>query len=440
MTPELSPLLQERTGHPVAVFGYGVTGRALEAHLESTGWAVEIYDEKAAAPARQVFTREAANRCRTVVYSPGFRQNHPWLELARKEGCLCLAETDFAGILWRGKVIGVTGTNGKTTTCEFLAEVLERHGYKVVCAGNIGVPLVACLGTENTEAAIAVLEISSFQAEALKYIRLDHLLWTNFSETHLDQHGSLSAYFLAKWNLTERASGGRFIAGEGVRAYMGVCGAQLPEGMTLDEVPAVERDFPESSAYAHPGQKANLALALALLEDYGLGREKVVELACQFAPRKNRLRKVTEVQNICFWNDSKATNFAATITALRTFTAPVLWIGGGQNRGGSIEQFVHSIAPYIKRAYTIGETGPEIGELLAKAEVPAHAFSQLEAAVHTAFAEAVHGDHIVLSPGFSSQDAFTGYAERGAVFERVAQQLEGHTTPTQKSYNFKESL
>lgn len=436
----MSPLLRERTASAVAVFGYGVTGQAVVAYLKSVGWATEIYDQKGGAGVRKEFTEADAMRCRTVVCSPGFRKEHAWLEVARKADCLCLAETDFASLLWQGKIIAVTGTNGKTTTCEYIAEVLRRKGRRVICSGNIGTPLIACLGEENTQETIAVLEVSSFQAESLSHLRVDNLVWTNFSETHLDQHGTLWAYYTAKWNLVKRVQGGKVFAGEGVREYMEAYGLALPTGVTLQEPREVMQEFPTSSAFAHPGQKKNLALAIALLKEYGVSAEDALEVAAKFAPRKNRLQKVVEINGISFWNDSKATNFAATLSALRTFRRPVIWIGGGQDRGGGIEHFAHAVAPYIKRAYTIGETRKKLGELLAIEETPAHAFEELDTAVRAAFAEAKEGDNIVLSPGFSSQDAFVGYAERGAVFERSARQLEQEHTHRPEPLILKESL
>lgn len=440
MDPKKSPLLKERTASAVAVFGYGVTGHAAEVYLKSVGWAAEIYDQKGGAGVRSEFTEADAKRCRTVVFSPGFRKDHAWLELARKQGCLCLADTDFAGLLWEGKVIAVTGTNGKTTTCEFIAEMLRKSGRNAICSGNIGKPLVACLGEENTEESIAVLEVSSFQAETLSHLRVDHMLWTNFSETHLDQHGTLSAYFEAKWNLVTRVRGGTVYAGDGVKEYMGFFGMELPAGVKLEEPRPDAWEFPESSAFTHPGQKRNLALALAVLKEYGVSADEVLEVVKRFAPRKNRLQKVVEVRGVSFWNDSKATNFAATLAALRTFTQPVLWIGGGQDRGGGIVHFAHAVAPYIKRAYIIGETKEKLGELLAIEGRSAHAFEELDSAVRAAFADAEEGDNIVLSPGFSSQDAFVGYAERGAVFERSARQLEQEQIKRSEPLILKECL
>ena len=196
-SPELQPLLAA----PVAIFGAGVSGLGVCAMLASLGAEGVIYDAKG-----NEFDLKRARLHRLVVFSPGFPPEHPWLELARTAGCECRGELDFAAPFWRGSVIAVTGTNGKTTLTEFLVHALREIGQVAYATGNVGFSFAQLVAEKKggTAESIAVCEVSSFQAETMREMRPDATLWTNFAEDHLERHPTLESYFGAKWNLVAR--------------------------------------------------------------------------------------------------------------------------------------------------------------------------------------------------------------------------------------------
>src|SRR5208283_1591993 len=182
MPIKIPEFLSSRLGRPVAVMGAGVSGDGTLRLLSRLGAKAVVYDKRGCE-----FTAERAREHGLVVFSPGFPLLHPWLECARKAGCICMAEIDFASVFWLGRIVAVTGTNGKTTLTEFLAHALGAAGIRARAAGNIGLPLTQLVAEEGGGApqAIAVCEVSSFQAEPLGHFRADASLWTNFAEDHL---------------------------------------------------------------------------------------------------------------------------------------------------------------------------------------------------------------------------------------------------------------
>ncbi|HEY4989782.1 MAG TPA: Mur ligase family protein, partial [Opitutaceae bacterium] len=219
--------LGSRLARPVAVLGKAVSGQGTGVLLGTLGSSAVFYDQSGTA-----FTAEAARRHDLVVFSPGFSLHHPWLEAARKSGCICMAEIDFASLFWGGRIVAVTGTNGKTTLTEFLSHALGVAGRRAFATGNIGLPfsrLVADEGLGSADAT-AVCEVSSFQAEQLGHFSADSLLWTNFAEDHLERHPGMESYFLAKWELVLRTPPGRLFVGTSVQRYAAQFGRTLPPG------------------------------------------------------------------------------------------------------------------------------------------------------------------------------------------------------------------
>ena len=230
----LAPLV----ARPVAVFGAGVSGLGACALAGAMGAAHAVYDEKGSA-----FTAASAAGHRLVVFSPGFRPDHPWLALARAAGCACLGEIDFASLAWRGRIVAVTGTNGKTTLTEFLAHGLRGVGRKAVVAGNVGRSFAGIAAGEGADSrdTTAVCEVSSFQAETLVHLRADATLWTNFAEDHLERPAGMGDYFAAKAVLAGRSR--RVFAGPSVRAFAEETGCPgLPAGTVWVETGGLPPD------------------------------------------------------------------------------------------------------------------------------------------------------------------------------------------------------
>ncbi len=415
----LPEIIRSCTRRPVAVFGMGVSGKAMLSCLTSHGAHCVAYDEKPemGSGVHPLFGEREARLHDLVVYSPGFHQDHPWLAAARQAGVLCLGEMDFAALFWHGILLAITGTNGKTTLTDFLAAALRANGGEAVAVGNIGQPLSNIPEVSRSRGCVAVCEVSSFQAEGLHYLRPQAVLWTNFEEDHLDRYPDMKAYFAAKWNLVERLSRPRLFIGEQVEQWARRLGYVLPPFAKVVRREGGASLIPQNSFFTTYPQQENYLIARAYWESEGLPVSVLEETAKRFSPRKHRLCKVAEIGGASYWNDSKGTNFHAVEAALRTFEKPVLWIGGGKSKGGDLDAFVGRIAPRVSHAFLVGETAEALAHYCAKHALPHEVHPTLEAATKAAFHAARPGDTVLFSPGFSSFDQFANYAERGVCFE-----------------------
>ena len=428
LTPpaSLAPLLS----HPVAVFGGATSGLAARTLLTQLGARSEVFDERPDLPAAHAFGAPEAAAHRLVVFSPGFDARHPWLLTARAAGCTCLGELDFAALFWPGRVVAVTGTNGKTTLVEFLTHALLAEGEDVFGVGNIGFPFSRLITFRRDAGpdSIAICEVSSFQAETLQHVRPDAVLWTNFAEDHLERHPGLRAYFLAKWNLLARARPGAVFAGSSVQRYALEFGQKLPPAAGVASEGLAPEPRLNGTVFASYPQRENFALALAWWRHDGRAEAQLYAAARTFKSGRHRLARVRELRGVTFWNDSKATNFHAVEAALSTVPPPVHLIAGGRAKGGDLAAFVRRIAPRVRHLWLIGETAPALAALAAGQRVAHTVCPSLEEAVHGAFAAAQPGDHVLLSPAFASFDMFRSYADRGERFEKLVNHLG--TTPT----------
>jgi len=412
--------LASRLARPVAIMGGAVSGGGAVALLSKLGAKSVVYDRNGTE-----FTAQAAAAHELVVFSPGFSLHHPWLELARKSGSICMAEIDFASVFWRGRIVAVTGTNGKTTLTEFLARALAGAGKRAVAAGNIGQPFTRVVADEDGGApdVTAVCEVSSFQAEQLGHFYADGLLWTNFAEDHLERHPGMEAYFLAKWELALRTPPGRFFAGSSVQRFAAQFGRHVaPSASVSTEGQPPDPRLAGTAFEAYP-QRENFILAAAWWWSEGLDESALLAAARGFRPGRHRLARVETIDGVTYWNDSKATNFHAVEAALAGFGRPVVLISGGRSKGGDLPSFVRRIAPRVAHMVLLGETGPALGAACEAMGVAHTLCASLDEAVRAATAAAQPAGDVLLSPGFSSFDMFRNYEDRGDRFERAVAEL-----------------
>ncbi len=424
MSLRIPEVLQSLLGVPVAVLGGGVSGRAVLALLEKIEAKGVLFDEKQA-DARATFSAVDAASYRLVVFSPGFRPDHPWLVNARAAGCVCLGELDFAALFWRGTVLAITGTNGKTTLTEFLTHALQHVRRDARATGNVGYSFSQLVVDEagGVFDAVAVCEVSSFQAEVLVHFRADATLWINLAEDHLERHPGMRAYFDAKWRLLDRTVGGVVLAGSSVQRFAAGFGRALPADacVATEEQPADV--LLSGTIFDTYPQRENFLIAAAWWRHAGLAETELYAAAHSFKAGRHRLTRVAVREGVSYWNDSKATNFHAVEAALGSFAAPVSVILGGRAKGGDIAGFVRRIAPRAKHAFLIGETQHTLASACADHHVPFTLCSSLEEAVQKAAAGSVDGEHVLLSPGFASFDMFKSYEDRGEQFEKLVSNL-----------------
>lgn len=415
----LRPLLAK----PVAIMGGGASGQGVRQLLLALGFEAVIYDQHKGEG--KDFTPTAARRHALVIYSPGFAPEHPWLAAAAAAGAECWGEMDFASWFWRGRVVAITGTNGKTTLTEFLTHALRSRGGVATAAGNIGYPLSLLVAEQDGGAAdaFAICEVSSFQAESFRHFRAEATLWTNFGEDHLERHLTLERYFGAKWRLVVQTAPGAAFLGSSVQRFARKFDRPLTGlvGVATEEQPADPR-LAETVFKNYP-QRENFLLAAAWWQANGFEPATLFSAAASFRVAGHRLASVAEIDGVTFWNDSKATNFHAVEAALAGFDAPVVLIAGGRSKGGDIAGFVHRIAGRLKHVVLIGETGADLAFHASTFRLAHSRCATLAEAVRRAAELAQPGDHVLLSPGFASFDMFRSYEDRGTQFESLVRNL-----------------
>ncbi|EDY80418.1 UDP-N-acetylmuramoylalanine--D-glutamate ligase [Verrucomicrobiia bacterium DG1235] len=420
---ELPDWLKTRLDAPVAIFGRASSGQAANNLLESFGCECHVFDQGHEDEAWRSFGAEKAQQYKLVVCSPGFSADHPWLVAARSVGCEVVPELDLGASLWRGPIVVITGTNGKTTLTEFITSAFSSAGIEAYACGNIGRPISSLVADDCNLEAIAVCEVSSFQAEITKRLHADSLLWTNFDEDHLDRHKSLESYFKCKYTLTQLQRGDVFLFDESVKEFGERFNYAIPdEGLIDSSLDALELGVAGTVFETLPERNTYL-IARALWLRMGLDEGELIEAANNFKKSPHRMELIVNQDGISYWDDSKSTNFHAVYGALKRFENPVVWIGGGKNKGGDLPRFVARVASSISSAHLIGETSAELAAAFEEHGVPVRVYEDLEEAVAGANAMAESGSNILLSPGFASLDMFEGYSQRGEAFRRAISHL-----------------
>ena len=419
LTAQLPEWFETCLDSQVAILGSGKSGIGVKTLIEKLGGNPLLYDEGEHVGEERLFDDSSAKAAGLVVCSPGFQYDHVWIELARQNGCRVIPEFDLGASLWQGPLIAVTGTNGKTTLTSFLHEAFSHVGIESFAVGNIGKPLCELLAEDCNPEAIAVCEISSFQSEQTRELKADHVLWTNFDEDHLDRHGSMPAYFRSKYRLVANARNDSLFVDSSVYDYGVGIGLDLPKAAIVTSNHSAAELGLRGSVFETEPEKSTYLMARALWLSLELDESLLVKAAHLFEKAPHRMQYLGEKNGIRFWDDSKATNFHAVLGGLKRFEKPVVWLGGGESKGGDIEDFARRIAPKLKYASLIGKTAIQLSKALNRDRIETTIHDSLEEAVTKAFAIAALEDNIVFSPGFASFDMFENYVQRGEAFRKA---------------------
>lgn len=416
----------------IAIFGAGQSGQAARRLARSLGDAVVLFDEGGQGDAASFMASDLAG-FDAFVFSPGFAADHPWRCLVAGAGRICLSELAYAAAHWRGQLIGVTGTNGKTTLTKLLAKALAAAGHPSVAAGNIGFPLSdAVLSATNEPAAFGVVEISSFQAELCQHLELDSLLWTNFAEDHLDRYGSMEAYFEAKARLIScLGPDGHCVCGPEVVRWMERFGRAYGSCEPAADDPALLEPLAAGSVFRRHPYVENFQLAASWWERIGLPLAPLICAAEAFELDAHRLSLVAKRGGTRFWDDSKATNFHAALAAIASVGNPIVWIGGGRAKGGDLEVFAQAVAAGVEVAVVYGEVAERLADALHGQSISVVRHEQLPDAVEAAaaLADGMEGANVLFSPGFASFDQFESYGARGKMFRNLVLGLKNARPP-----------
>jgi UDP-N-acetylmuramoylalanine--D-glutamate ligase len=342
-----------------------------------------------------------------VVKSPGVPGESPLPAAARARGIPVWSEVELGYRLLRDNaLLGVTGTNGKTTTTELLAAMLRAAGRPVAAAGNIGTPLTE-VADHVAEGTSIVCELSSFQLEDVHELSCDVAVLLNLEADHLDRHGSFDAYRDAKLRIFERAR--QSVVPRG----LGLAGLEFAGDDPLPAEPLIPG--------AH--NRENAAAATVAARAVGVDDKAIAHALRTFAGVPHRLELVRELHGVRYVNDSKATNTAAARRGIAAYDAPLRLILGGSRKGEDFTAFARGLPPTIRSIELIGETADELAAALGAAGRPYRRAGDLTTAVAAAAADAQPGDVVLLSPACASYDQFENYEHRGAEFRRLVEGL-----------------
>ena len=447
--------MMELKGRKVLVVGLGKTGQALVNFLLEQGAEVWVSEKKPASELKidlkkiqekGVRIETGGHRLETflaaeiIVPSPGVPPL-PEIRAAREKGKEILAEIELARSFIKGKIIGITGTNGKSTTTTLTHRILRAAGRRSHLAGNIGTPLIR-FAPSNLKADIYVTEISSFQLEYCQNFRCEAAIFLNFSANHLDWHGSLEAYWEAKeklfLNLTEkdlailnRDDPKIWALRKKIRApaYFFSRKTRVSPGLYVEDdwiyLNCEERKplLPlESIKLPGPHNLENVLASLLAGHLFGVPGSTMRKVVSQFTGLEHRLEKVATWRGLTFYNDSKATTVEATIRALLSLRPGIVLIMGGRDKGADFSL----LRPYVKNKVShlilLGEAREKIRQAL-KGTVPMEEASTLREAVNLAVKLARRGETILLSPACTSFDMFKNFEHRGRVFKQEVRRL-----------------
>ncbi len=336
-----------------------------------------------------------------IVVSPGVDSNSKPLIWAREFGIPVIGELECAWRLCPGRVIAITGTNGKTTTTTLIGRMIEASGQRVFVLGNIGTPFSAQV-YQIRRGDFVVLEVSSFQLETIEKFKPNIAVILNFTPDHLDRYSDLSAYLSAKSRIFMNQDKGDFL----------VLNREDPIVSDLANSSEAKVVYFDSKLHVN----LNFAAAKAVASILGIGSDLCERVFLAFKGLPHRLERVGELESREFINDSKATNPQATVFALQNINKPVILIAGGRDKGFDFSKIRDFLSQKIKSIILIGETKEKMRRAFEE-KIPTKEAPDLLKAVETAFSESKRGDCILFSPMCSSFDMFRDYEHRGDIFK-----------------------
>ena len=435
------------------VVGLGKTGASCARYLARRGLTVSVTDSRRAPPGLALLGGLAASLdlrlggfdlsllegASQVLMSPGVSLQEPIAVQARARGIDVLGDVELFARAVRTPVIGITGTNGKSTVTTLMARMAEAAGRRVLAGGNLGEPALDLLSHPVPD--LYVLELSSFQLETTSTLKLTAAVVLNVSPDHLDRYATVLAYASAKARIFANAATAVLNADDPrVTAMRGAVrgGARI---VTYSTVHA-DADFSLVSSatqtlLARRGQAlldvkrmkisglhnaANALAALALGEAADLPMPKMLEVLQSFSGLPHRCEWVADIDGVRFIDDSKGTNVGATLAAVEAMPGPLVLILGGEGKGQDFTPLAAAFLPKVRHVVLIGKDAPALAAALAGV-CPTETAASMEEAVDAAQRAARPGDTVLLSPACASLDMFRDYAQRGEVFAAAVRRI-----------------
>jgi UDP-N-acetylmuramoylalanine--D-glutamate ligase len=383
-----------------------------------------------------------------IIPSPGVPADAPLLQAARANGVTIWSEVELADRFLNGRLIGITGSNGKTTTTSLIEHILKNAGFSTILAGNIGTPLISRV-EQTSDDTVTVVELSSFQLELIETFRPNISVFLNLTPDHLDRHHTLEEYGLAKARIFQNQT----------EADSAVLNADDPATTPL--APTKPQVFwfsrkqrvaqgafvrENEIVFRHDGQEEavmnlqgiplvgahnveNVLAAVAATRLAGAQPAAIAKAVRSFAGVEHRLEFVAEIGGVRYYNDSKATNVDATLKALDAFPGRILIVLGGKDKGSDYTALERALREKAILALLIGAAAEKIEKQIT-GSVAIERAGTIERAVEIASHAARPGDIVLLAPACASFDQFQNYEHRGRVFKELVHQLERQAAST----------
>lgn len=439
----------------VLVLGLAKSGEAAARLLEKLGAIVTVNDGKPfdENPAAQSLLEEGIKvicgshplelldeNFELMVKNPGIRYDNPMVARAIEKNIPVITEVELAYMISDAPIIGITGSNGKTTTTTMIAETLNNGGKSGLLSGNIGFPASEVAQTA-TDKDILVMELSSFQLMGTDTFHPHIAVITNLMPTHIDYHGTFEEYVAAKWNIQKNMTSDDFVvlnfnqdlakelAQKTVAKVVPFSTTEKVDGAYLDgdtlyfKGEAIMKASEIGVPGSHNVENALATIAVAKLS--GIANDAIKETLAHFGGVKHRLQALGEINGVKFYNDSKSTNILATQKALSGFdNSKVILIAGGLDRGNEFDELVPDITG-VKLMVILGESAPRVKRAADKANVPYVDAKDVADAAHIAYDKAEAGDVVLLSPANASWDMYKSFEVRGDEFIATFEAIKG---------------
>jgi len=375
-----------------------------------------------------------------IVKNPGIPYTNPMIQEALKKNIEIITEVELAYRISEAPFIGITGTNGKTTTTTLIYEMLERGGKKPLIAGNIGT-VASGVAQEATAENVIVIELSSFQLMGIQTFRPYISVYLNLFDAHLDYHGTKEEYAFAKAQITKNQKDTDFIVYNANQEPT----KKAAEGSGAISVPFSTEAVDETGAYTKDGfiwfknekiiaidevvlpgkhNLENILSSVAAVKLYGVANEAIQDVLKTFSGVKHRTQFVAEINGRKFYNDSKATNILAASAAISSFKSPLILLAGGLDRGNEFDELI-PLLTHVKAMIVFGETAEKLTKTAQKAGISIiKHVDNVAIAANEAYKLSESGDTILLSPACASWDQYKTFEARGDMFMDAVHKLK----------------
>ena len=447
-------------GKTVLIVGAGKSGIAAGELLRKKGIAYRLYDGNKELSKEELQKNDIWKDCGIIlgelpteiladtglaVLSPGVPTDLPVIAAIREQGIPIWGEIELAYHFAKGRLLAITGTNGKTTTTSLLGEIMQAYFEDVKVVGNIGIPYTS-VAADTTEATVTVAEISSFQLETAVDFHPQVSAILNITPDHLNRHHTMECYIETKESITKNQTKDEVCVLNYEDEVLLEFGKMLPIRVVYFSSKRRLEDgffYEDGVIYKSTGGKAekiietsrlqilglhnyeNVMAAAAMADSFGVPMEVIRKVLEQFRAVEHRIEYVVEKRGVKFYNDSKGTNPDAAIQGIRAMERPTFLIGGGYDKQSEYDEWIEAFDGKVKQLVLIGQTREKIADCAKKHGFTEIAFADsLEEAMDICYQNAVDGDAILLSPACASWGMFDNYEQRGEKFKEYARNLK----------------